>query len=266
MSVQSRFARRCDRDALSVRALPSLVGAIGDPRQCDLASPVGETPSRSPVRLVRRKSNFEFDLGAQKLREPCAPAANRWIFGRLARARRIALLQRMAAARHFSQLIVWKLAEEIRIEVFRLTARPRFAADFRARSQADDAANSVCRNIAEGFGCVTHAEFARFLEIARRSLNELHDTLYGAQLKGYVTVSDLVPFHQLSKRTYPAFSRLLEYLRSTPTPAVRTERPRRSDNRPDSNEGSHGQTTRDHTDNRKRIAPTRARGSHRRPK
>ena len=127
----------------------------------------------------------------------------------------------MKAARHYSELIVWKLAEEIRIEVFKLTAKPCFAADFRAKSQAEDAANSVGRNIAEGFGCTTHAEFARFLEIARRSLNELQDILHGAQLKEYVKPSELTPIRRLSDRIYPAFSRLLAYLRSTPTPTPR---------------------------------------------
>jgi len=124
----------------------------------------------------------------------------------------------MPPVRHFRQLIVWKLAEEIRVRVFELTAGPLFAADLKAKRQCDDAANSVCRNIAEGFGCETHAEFARFLEISRRSLNEVHDALQGAQLKEYVTASDLAPIKSLSKRIYPAFSRLLAYLRSTPTP------------------------------------------------
>jgi four helix bundle protein len=128
----------------------------------------------------------------------------------------------MAPARHYSQLTVWKLAEEVRLEVFRLTAKPHFAADLRAKSQADDATNSVCRNIAEGFGCETHAEFARFLEIARRSLNELHDILHGAQLKQYVTTAELAAIRRLSHRLYPAFSRFIAYLRRTPS-----ARPRR---------------------------------------
>ena len=121
---------------------------------------------------------------------------------------------RMSSARHFSQLIVWQLADQIRIELFALTAKPLFAADLRAKSQAEDAANSVCRNIAEGFGCETHAEFARFLGIARRSLNELLDILRGAELKKYVTSSELTTIRQLSGRIYPAFSRLLAHLRS----------------------------------------------------
>jgi four helix bundle protein len=135
----------------------------------------------------------------------------------------------MSPVRHFSQLIVWRLAEEIRIKVFELTAKPSFAADFKAKSQGEDAANSVCRNIAEGFGCETHAEFARFVEISRRSLNEVHDVLHGAQLKEYVTASELAPIRSLSNRIYPAFSRLLAYLRSTPTPRGAGRRASRTD-------------------------------------
>jgi four helix bundle protein len=119
-------------------------------------------------------------------------------------------------ASHYSELIVWQLAEEIRILVFRLTEKPRFNADLKARSQADDAINSMTRNIAEGFGCESHAEFARFLEISRRSLNELHDILHGAELKKYVTASELTPIKHLSRRLYPAYSRFIAYLKRTP--------------------------------------------------
>ena len=165
----------------------------------------------------------------------------------------------MAPVTHYSQLIVWKLAEEIRIKVFELTAKPLFAEDFKAKRQGEDAANSVCRNIAEGFGCETHAEFARFLEISRRSLNEVHDVLHGAQLKEYVTASELAPVRRLSNRIYPAFSRLMAYLRSTPTP-------RRSGTRTGRTDKNHGRTDKrqdrptrisDRTPTSVRIAPTR---------
>ena len=56
---------------------------------------------------------------------------------------------RMAGARHFTELIVWQLGDEHRVEVFALTKRPRLRADFKLRSQIDDAADSVCRNVAE---------------------------------------------------------------------------------------------------------------------
>lgn len=122
----------------------------------------------------------------------------------------------MSGARHFSELTAWKLAEELRVETLELTAKAGFASGFRAKSQAEDAVNSVCRNIAEGFGCETHPEFARFLSISRRSLNELQDILRGALLKQYVTADELVPARALSSRLYPALSRLIAYLRRTP--------------------------------------------------
>jgi len=122
----------------------------------------------------------------------------------------------MPGARHFSALTVWKLADEVRVETFKLTSRPRYARDLKAQSQTEDAANSICRNIAEGFGCETHPEFARFLGISRRSLNELQDAFRGAQLKGYVTVDDCARIRALTRRLYPALNGMLAYLRRTP--------------------------------------------------
>ena len=55
------------------------------------------------------------------------------------------------------------------MELLKLTGRPGFATDFKLKAQAEDAVGSVCRNIAEGFGCESNIEFARFLEISRRS-------------------------------------------------------------------------------------------------
>jgi len=81
----------------------------------------------------------------------------------------------MAGARHYSQLVSWQLADALRVVTFRFTRRPPFLTDFKHRSQAEDAIDSVCRNFAEGFGCASHAEFSRYLEISRRSLNELCD-------------------------------------------------------------------------------------------
>lgn len=137
----------------------------------------------------------------------------------------------MAGARHYRELIAWQLADHIRVATFRLTRRDPFARDFKHQRQAEDAIDSVCRNIAEGFGCESHAEFARFLEIARRSLNELLDTLRSAELKGYVSAAELRPIHDLAKREFPALGNLMAYLRRTGTRRPRTERNNRTDPR-----------------------------------
>jgi four helix bundle protein len=121
----------------------------------------------------------------------------------------------MRGARHYSELTVWKLADELRIETLKLTSRPAFARNVKAQTQAD-AVNSICRNIAEGFGCETHGQFAWFLRISRRSLNELQDAFRGAEQKGYVTSNDRAPTRSLTRRLYPALNRFIAYLDSTP--------------------------------------------------
>jgi four helix bundle protein len=128
----------------------------------------------------------------------------------------------MAPVTHFSKLIVWQLADAMRQEVFALTAHPQFARDLKLRSQIEDAAHSVCRNIAEGFGC-RHKEFARFLRIARRSINEVQDAANGAVLKGYLSSADLTRLRALFRRIYPGMARLIAYLDRTPDPPTRCE-------------------------------------------
>jgi four helix bundle protein len=119
-------------------------------------------------------------------------------------------------ARHFSDLIAWQLADEIRHHVFALSARPGLADDLKAKRQMDDAASSVCRNIAEGFGCDSNLEFARYLGFSRRSLNELLDALRGARQQNYATAQDLAPILSLARRLYPAIGRLAAHLRANP--------------------------------------------------
>ena len=122
----------------------------------------------------------------------------------------------MAGARHYWELVVWKRGDQLRTEVFKLTARPKFARDLKAQGQADDAVNSVCRNIAEGFACDTHGEFARFLTFSQRSLNEVRDAIRGAMQKGYITSADHAAIEHLAIRLRPPLARFIAYLRRTP--------------------------------------------------
>jgi four helix bundle protein len=132
----------------------------------------------------------------------------------------------MPPARRYSDLRVWKLADEMRRTIFALTKRPTFARDLKAQGQLDDAINSVCRNIAEGFPC-GHVEFARFLEISLRSLNEVRDALHAASVKGYITDAELRALWHLADRLAPALRRFIAYLRRTPDPRPRSNPNRR---------------------------------------
>jgi four helix bundle protein len=127
----------------------------------------------------------------------------------------------MRGVKRYEDLIVWQLGDRIRVLAFKLTERECFVRDLKLHSQTEDAVNSVCRNIAEGFGC-KHKEFARFLEISRRSVNEVRESFHTAQLKGYITAREYEPIWRLTHRLYPAYAGLIHYLRTTPDPLEAT--------------------------------------------
>ena len=122
---------------------------------------------------------------------------------------------------HHTGLIVWQLGDEIRVEVFRLTSRAVFAREFRTRAQLNDAANSICRNVAEGFAAGSNRAFARYLQISMGSLNELMDSLRGATQQGLINDTELTSLRQLARREFRALSRLMAHLRRAP--GVQTE-------------------------------------------
>jgi four helix bundle protein len=93
---------------------------------------------------------------------------------------------RRIVARTFEQLVAWKLAYELKCEVFAFTGTGPASRDFKFLDQIRDASASAPRNIAEGFGRFRPAEFARFLEYARGSLMETRNHLIDGRDRGYL--------------------------------------------------------------------------------
>jgi four helix bundle protein len=104
-----------------------------------------------------------------------------------------------ARARLVTEIVTWQLADQLQIEVFELTHRPTFTADAELHRRTEDAANCVCRNISEGFDCKSDREFAQYRTLSGRSLDELLDSFRVAQLKQYVSASDLTAINALAK-------------------------------------------------------------------
>jgi four helix bundle protein len=75
----------------------------------------------------------------------------------------------MAGTKGFEDLIAWKLAQDLKTLARGLCQRPVVKSDWDFTRQLTDAARSAPRNIAEGFGRFKHADFARFVRIARAS-------------------------------------------------------------------------------------------------
>jgi len=117
-------------------------------------------------------------------------------------------------AKTFQELTSWQLARDLRRTLYALLRKPVFADDRDCRWQVRRAARSATGNIAEGFSC-THAEFARFLDIAARSLREIEDRLIEAVDEGMFEC----------RRSLLLGSRFAVYLRSTPDPPGFKPRP-----------------------------------------
>jgi four helix bundle protein len=121
----------------------------------------------------------------------------------------------MAGARHFTELACWQLADQFKVDVYALCARPGVRRDFRFREQFRDAAASAPRNIAEGFGRRSHRDFARLLDVARASLNECQNHLKDACDRGYLEQEEFDRLWQLSGRALAATAALQRYLRGS---------------------------------------------------
>jgi len=121
-------------------------------------------------------------------------------------------------AKRFKELQVWQLADQLRAHVYTITSTGPAATDFRFKSQIREAADSVCDNTAEGFGRYYHPEFARFLTIARGSLDEVKSKLGAGLERGYFTRSAHDIGQRWARRTHGAMMPLLRYLRTSDAP------------------------------------------------
>jgi four helix bundle protein len=119
-------------------------------------------------------------------------------------------------AKRFQDLVAWQLARELRQHIGELIKRPPLCHDYDLCSQLRRAARSATGNIAEGFPCPSHAEFARFLDIAARSLRELEDRLTETVDSDLLPESEAAAAFNLVKRTTVAVARLTAYLRKHP--------------------------------------------------
>ncbi|MCY2926725.1 MAG: four helix bundle protein [Planctomycetota bacterium] len=93
----------------------------------------------------------------------------------------------MAKIQGFKDLIAWQKAVELAVLVYRLTAEFPAEERFGLAAHARRSAVSIPSNIAEGFSRTSRPDFARFLELALGSANELETQLTLAIRLGFLT-------------------------------------------------------------------------------
>jgi len=94
-------------------------------------------------------------------------------------------------------LIVWRKAMDLTVEVYRLSRSFPRDEIYRLTSQLTRAASSVPANIAEGNARSTPREYAYFLSVARGSLMEAETFLMLAMRLGYVSADRAAPALEL---------------------------------------------------------------------
>lgn len=107
----------------------------------------------------------------------------------------------MGYIKRFEEIKAWQEARILTQKIYKLSGDDLFGKDFGLRDQIRRASVSTMANIAEGFDCNSNKEFARFLEIARRSAVEVQSLLYVALDVGYIDQETFDTHYQLAHST-----------------------------------------------------------------
>ena len=127
-------------------------------------------------------------------------------------------------ARSFTELDCWRLANELKLGVYRmLTGSIDAARDFEFRDQIRNAAASAPRNIAEGFGRFVPRDFCQYLRVANGSLMETSNHLQDGVDRGYFREAEIKELQGLARRASAATTSLMRYLQRTPNPRTTRE-------------------------------------------
>lgn len=116
--------------------------------------------------------------------------------------------------RDFKDLLVWKLARELRVQIYvpvrNFPPEERFALNTQMRR----AAQSIGANIAEGFGRYSYRENIQYCRQARGSAFEVRDHLVTAVDAEFITQEEYAQSDALAQRVIQTLN---GYIRSTAT-------------------------------------------------
>jgi four helix bundle protein len=127
-------------------------------------------------------------------------------------------------ARRYGELVAWQLANELKQQVYALVESAKTRDDRKFFDQIKDSAASAPRNLAEGFGCYRHPDFARYTRVAKASLVETQNHLDDGVDRRHWSPQQSKPLQDLADRAIGACARLLAYLDSTDAPHCRQRR------------------------------------------
>jgi four helix bundle protein len=184
-------------------------------------SVLGSRFSISPLRVAGSNVDRVSSIAETAPPDDLVTATFRALFAIVARiwprtfsARSVLLARCMATARRFEDLIAWQLSEQLKEEIVRLIERSRVARDVDFCDDLRRSARSAPANISEGFGCYDPRPNARYVAIAKASLDETRNHILEGFKRSHFDVAERDDLLKLQERAYRATTRYLRYLKS----------------------------------------------------
>ncbi len=128
--------------------------------------------------------------------------------------------------RDHTDLDLWKLCDQLSDRVHQITGRPTFM-DEKLKSQLNEAADSPCPNVGEGFSRYYPRDNARFVRVAKGSVTEVIEHMARVRKRGYATPEECDDVCALARRARGAITGYLLYLESTQWPKPPSDSHRR---------------------------------------
>jgi len=119
----------------------------------------------------------------------------------------------MAVARKLEDLICWQLADDLKLRIYRIVAKPSVSRDVDLCRQIRKSSRAVPALIAEGFGRWGDREFARYLRLALGELAETRNHLRDGAQCGHIPIDEYRELWRLCYRTQRASSALLAVIK-----------------------------------------------------
>lgn len=101
------------------------------------------------------------------------------------------IMENQYAYQSFTELEAWKLARELKIEIYNLITKFPKEERYNLTDQLIRAARSVCSNISEGHGRYSYKDQLHFCVQARGSLSEVNNHLIDALDCNYIDTEKL---------------------------------------------------------------------------
>lgn len=118
----------------------------------------------------------------------------------------------IVAYHHFTEMPVWRLADELVGDVYKLTESLPKKEDYALCSQLRSAAISITGNIAEGFGRGHKKDKINFYLFSRGSSFEVQSHMFSGKTAGYFSERQIIPINEKCLKVIESLNKIIKGL------------------------------------------------------